>query len=173
MQTPIQGDLARVWRYWRQIWMDPRIWTHSCCQLGIQFPHCISHQAQSSPIVLIMLLHLSPASMHSQWRFFFINFLVYSIRLFLLTLSFHALFGVSSQTSFHFNSCFSYSHIYFTENKILIKSLLKKDNQNTNKRQMTESSPPDFPQSHPRTPLHHLCSSPFWLLLLNPISAPL
>ena len=57
---------------------------------------------------------------------FFINFLVYSVCLFSLILSLHTLFVVSSQTSFHFNFCFSYSHIYFTENKILIKSLLKK-----------------------------------------------
>ena len=54
--------------------------------------------------------------------------LVYSVCLFSLTFSFHTLFRVSFQTSFHFNSCFSYSHIYFTENKILIKSLLKRKN---------------------------------------------
>ena len=54
--------------------------------------------------------------------------LVYSVYLFSLTLSFCTLFRVSSQTSFHFNSYFSYSHIYFTENKILIKSLLKRKN---------------------------------------------
>ena len=54
--------------------------------------------------------------------------LVYSVCLFSLTFSFRTLFRVSSQTSFHFNSYFSYSHIYFTENKILIKSLLKRKN---------------------------------------------
>ena len=51
-----------------------------------------------------MLLHLSPASMHFQRGFSFINFLVYSVHLFSLTLSFRTLFGVSSQnfqTSFH------------------------------------------------------------------------
>ena len=141
--------------------MDHHIQTHSCCQLGIRFPHCISCQAQSSSIVLIILLYLSPVSMHSQQGFSSINFLVYSVHLFSLTLSFCALFGVSSQTSFHFNSCFSYSHIYFTENKNKNnKKSIKKQNQYTNKRRTMESPPPDFLWGHPRTlPASSLFSS--------------
>ena len=49
-----------------------------------------------------------------QWWFFFINSLVYSICLLSSTHSFYTLFGVSFQnfqTSFHFISWFSYSHI--------------------------------------------------------------
>ena len=132
MQTPVQGDLARIWRHWRRIWMDPRIRTLSCCRLGIRFPHRISRQARSSPIVLKTLLHLSPASVHSQRGFSFINFLVYSVCLFSLTLSFHTLFGVffsKLQTSSHSNSCFlfililvfSCSHINSQKIKILLK----------------------------------------------------
>ena len=64
MQTLVQGDLARLWRHWRRIWMDPRIQTHSCCGLGIWFPHCISRQAWSSLIVLNTLLHLFSVSVH-------------------------------------------------------------------------------------------------------------
>ena len=66
----------------------PLSWTHCCiCSLS----PCISNGN---------FLHLIS--------------LVYSVCLFSLTLSFHTLFGVSSQnfqTSFHFNSWFSYSHI--------------------------------------------------------------
>ena len=105
MQTPIQGDLARVWRHWRQIWMDSYIQTHSCHQLGIWFIHCIFHQAQFSPIILITLLHLSPSSVHFPTGISFINSLVYSVCLFSLTPSFCTLFRVSFQnfqTFFHF-----------------------------------------------------------------------
>ena len=51
-------------------------------------------------IVLNMLLHLSFASIHSQQGFPFINFLVYSICLFSLTLSFHVLFRVFFSKTF-------------------------------------------------------------------------
>ena len=84
--------------------MDFCIWTHLCYQLGIWFPYHISHQVQSFPIVLIMLLYLSPASMHFPTGIFFTNFLVYSVHLFLLIPSFSILFGVffqNFQTSFH------------------------------------------------------------------------
>ena len=54
--------------------MDSCIWTLSCCWLGIWFPHCISCQAWSFPIVLITLLHLSPVSMYFQQRFPSFNF---------------------------------------------------------------------------------------------------
>ena len=64
MQTSVQGDLARLWRHWRRIQMDPRIRTHSCRGLGIWFPYCISHQAWSSPIVLNTLLHSFSVSVH-------------------------------------------------------------------------------------------------------------
>ena len=64
MQTPVQGDLARLWRHWRRIWMDPHIRTHSCCGLSIRFPYHISCQARSSPIVLNTLLHLFSVSVH-------------------------------------------------------------------------------------------------------------
>ena len=97
--------------------------------------------------------------------------LVYSVCLFSLTLSFRTLFGVFSQTSFYFNSCFSYSHMYFTENKNINKKSIKKQNQNTNRRRMTEFPPPDFSWGHPWTlPLH--LHSPFCSLLPSPISAP-
>ena len=66
--------------------------------------------------MLLYLFSLSPCI--SNGDLFFINFLVYSVRLFSLTLSFRALFGVcfsNFQTSFHLIFVFSYSHIQFTE----------------------------------------------------------
>ena len=71
--------------------------------------HCPEHAVAFVPCLHAFQMGIS-----------FINFLVYSVHLFSLTLSFHTLFGISSQnfqTSFYFNSCFFYSHIYFTEKK--------------------------------------------------------
>ena len=66
-----------------------------------------------------MLLYLFSLSLCiSNGNLFFINFLVYSVCLFSLTLSFRALFGVcfsNFQTSFHLIFVFSYSHVQFTE----------------------------------------------------------
>ena len=53
---------------WNSISMD-HIRTHSCHWLGIQFSHCISRQAWSSPIVLNTLLHLPLVSIHFQQGF--------------------------------------------------------------------------------------------------------
>ena len=131
MQTPVQGDLARIWKHWKRIQMDPCIQTHSYHWLGIWFPHHISCQAQSSPIVLIMLLYVSPASVHLIGIFSFINFLVYSVHLFSLTLSFYALFGVSSQ---NFKLFFILILVFLTHifNSQKIKILLKKNQGTTN-----------------------------------------
>ena len=123
MQTSVQGDLARVWKHWRWIWMDPHIWTHSCSRLGIQFPHCISCQAWSSSSVLIMLLHFSSASMHFPTGISFINSLVYSVCLFSLTPSFSTLFRVfflklSNFFSFYFLNFLT--HTFRSQNKINI-----------------------------------------------------
>ena len=94
--------------------------THSCCWLGIWFPHHISHQVQFSPIVLIMLLHLSPASAHSQWGFP----LLISVHLFSLTLSRCALFGVSSQ-NFKLLSMLILAFLTHTFNSQKIKDFIK------------------------------------------------
>ena len=45
MQAPIQDNLARVWRHWKQIWVNFHIWTHLCYQLGIHFLYHIFYQA--------------------------------------------------------------------------------------------------------------------------------
>ena len=111
--------------------MNSYIWTHLCHWLGIQFPHCIFHQAQSSPFVLIMLLHLSPASMHFPTGISFINSLVYSVCLFSLTCSFHALFRVSSQ---NFKLLFILILVFLTHtfNSQKMKILLKKKQETAN-----------------------------------------
>ena len=67
------------------------------------FSHCPDHT-----ITFVLCLHIFPMGI------FFTNSLVYSVCLFSLTLSFHTLFEVSFQnfqTSFHFISWLSYSHI--------------------------------------------------------------
>ena len=110
MQTPVQGDLAGLWEHWRQIWVNFHIWTHPCHQLGIWFPYFIFHQAWSTPFVLIMLLHLSPASIHFLIGISFINSLVYSVHLFSLNSSFCTLFGVSFQK---FQTLFSFYFLIF------------------------------------------------------------
>jgi len=77
----------------------------------------------------------------------FINFLVYSVRLFSLTLSFHALFGVFFSKTFKllFILIFDFlTHIFRSQKKITIKKE-RKQNHYTNRRQMTEFSPLEFP----------------------------
>ena len=121
MQTLVQDDLARVWRYWRWIRMDSCNGTHSCHWLGIQFPHRISHQAWSSPIVLITLLHLSSVSVYFPTGISFTNFLVYSICLFSLTPSFSTLFRISFQNFISFYYLNSLTYTFRSQKKITIK----------------------------------------------------
>ena len=74
----------------------------------------IIYPTKSSPLPLSWSRYWPLPPRISNRDFSFINFLVYSVCLFSLTLSFHILFRVSFQnfqTSFHFNSWFSYSHI--------------------------------------------------------------
>ena len=59
MQASIQDNLAKIWRYQRQIWVDLHIWAHSCCWLSIQFLYHIFHQVQSTSVVLVILYTLS------------------------------------------------------------------------------------------------------------------
>ena len=121
----------------------PLSWLH-CCPL----PPCISNR-----------------------DFSFINLLVYSVHLFSLTLSFCALFGVSSQ---NFKLLFILILVFLTHtfNSQRIKNSIKREKQNqyTNKRWMMESPSPDFLWGHPLTSPLHLHSSPSHFLLLSPIS---
>ena len=105
----ISFKLCKFTRTLHRVFLSPNLNSyivfHWYSWLGIQFPYHISHQAWSSPIVLIMLLYLSPASIYFPMGTFFINSLVYSVCLFSLTSSFSTLFGVffqNFQTSFHF-----------------------------------------------------------------------
>ena len=103
----------------------------------------------------------------------FLHFLVYSVCSFSLTLSFYALFGVSSQ---NFKLLFILILVFLTHtfNSQKTKNSIKekKQNQYTNKRWTMESPSPNFLQGHPWTPLHYLCSPPSRPLSPNSISAP-
>ena len=125
--------------------------------------HCPDHAVAFVPCLYILLMGIFPCLIS----------LVYSVCLFLLTLSFHALFGVSSQnfqTSFHLILTFL-THT-FNLQEIKLKNSIKKEKQNqyTNRRQITESPPPDFLRGHSGTPPLYLCSPPSCSLPLSPIS---
>ena len=59
IQAFLQDHLVRVQRHQRWIRVNPHLWAYLYYQLGIQFSHCISYQAWSTFIVLIILLQLN------------------------------------------------------------------------------------------------------------------
>ena len=131
---------------------------------SLALSHCPEHTVAFVPCLCTFPTEIS-----------FINFLVYSICLLSLTLSFHALFGVffskNFQTSFHFKFLIFLLIYLDHERKITIKKE-RKQNHYTNRRQTMESPPLGFSQVHPQTPPYHLCSPLSWPLLPSSISAP-
>jgi len=123
MQTHIQGDLARVWKHWRWIWVDSHIRTYLYFWLDIWFPHCIFYQAWSTSIVLITLFALILCLYAFTNGNSFINLLVYSVHLFSFNPSFYVFFGVAFQ---NFQTLFSF---YF-----LILLLIHLDHKKQNKK---------------------------------------